>query len=280
MHRYLTVPAVQPTLTPTAQVVAYQPTGDPLPWHADVVKWLGPVLDQGPLGSCTAFASLQWFSALRCQAGYPWTEYSELADYYAERLMLGTVDRDSGATTYTALAVLEQLGAMPEADDPYVPANFRNPPPAADWDRSLRLMAQQAQLIPTDPHDPAVKRNAVRDALAHGHPCLMGFVVFPELEEPWVAQTGLLPMPRETQTSLGGHEVVIAGYEDAFYPLNAHGIWPGPGAFLVKNQWGTDWGWPPLKGYFWMPYAYFDAYTGDVIAGFPPPPATGKGHVA
>ena len=41
--------------------------------------------------------------------------------------------------------------------------------------------------------------------------------------------------------SIGGHAVLIAGYDDA------------TSRFLVRNSWGENWG---NNGYFTMPYAY------------------------
>ena len=49
-------------------------------------------------------------------------------------------------------------------------------------------------------------------------------------------------MPAKTESVLGGHAVLIAGYDDATQ------------RFLVRNSWGTNWG---MTGYFTIPYAYF-----------------------
>jgi sugar lactone lactonase YvrE len=71
-------------------------------------------------------------------------------------------------------------------------------------------------------------------------------------------------------TSIGGHAVVIVGYNNNFVTSN------GNGAFLVRNswvktQWATPWGISYVNpsgsyntgpGYFWMPYQYFtNQYT-------------------
>jgi hypothetical protein len=71
-------------------------------------------------------------------------------------------------------------------------------------------------------------------------------------------------------TSIGGHAVVIVGYDNNFVTSN------GNGAFFVRNswvktQWATPWGISYVNpsgsyntgpGYFWMPYQYFtNQYT-------------------
>jgi C1A family cysteine protease len=61
------------------------------------------------------------------------------------------------------------------------------------------------------------------------------------MESEAVATTGQLPMPTHGDQSIGGHEVLLVGYDDATQN------------FKVRNSWGPGWG---LAGYFLMPYAY------------------------
>jgi C1A family cysteine protease len=75
---------------------------------------------------------------------------------------------------------------------------------------------------------------------------------------PPVAQTGIVPLPRRREQILGGHAVVVVGYDDS------------QSRFIVRNSWGTAWG---LAGYFLMPYAYLtnprladDFWTADRAA--------------
>ncbi|HEX5642832.1 MAG TPA: lectin like domain-containing protein, partial [Thermoleophilia bacterium] len=59
------------------------------------------------------------------------------------------------------------------------------------------------------------------------------------------------------------HHVTCVGWDDA-YPASSFATRPpGPGAWLVKNTWGTDWG---LAGYFWI--SYHDLYFGGQMAVF------------
>ncbi len=81
----------------------------------------------------------------------------------------------------------------------------------------------------------------IRSCLASGYPIAFGFVAYPDLESEKVATSGKLPMPTKGEASIGGHEVLLVGYDDATK------------LFKVRNSWGPGWG---LNGYFLMPYAY------------------------
>lgn len=48
-------------------------------------------------------------------------------------------------------------------------------------------------------------------------------------------------MPKLSEKVVGGHAVLVIGYNDATQ------------RFIVRNSWGTNWG---MKGYFTMPYDY------------------------
>ena len=48
-------------------------------------------------------------------------------------------------------------------------------------------------------------------------------------------------MPSRTDKFLGGHAVLVCGYDGATQ------------RWLVRNSWGTSWG---NRGYFTLPYAY------------------------
>jgi C1A family cysteine protease len=77
--------------------------------------------------------------------------------------------------------------------------------------------------------------------LAEGFPFVFGFTVYEAFESSAVARSGLVPMPRRGERALGGHAVLVVGYDAAVKK------------FLVRNSWGAGWG---KEGYCWMPFAY------------------------
>jgi C1A family cysteine protease len=60
--------------------------------------------------------------------------------------------------------------------------------------------------------------------------------------------TGKIGMPSINDTLIGGHAVIICGYDDNTMEL------------ILRNSWGTYWG---DNGYFYLPYEYLK-YCGDL----------------
>ena len=67
----------------------------------------------------------------------------------------------------------------------------------------------------------------------------IGFQVYQSFMK--IGADGVMPMPKPSERVVGGHAVLVVGYDD------------GKKAVLVRNSWGTKWG---DQGYFWMPYAF------------------------
>lgn len=68
-----------------------------------------------------------------------------------------------------------------------------------------------------------------------------GFSVYDSFETLAVENTGLVPYPASNESLLGGHAVMIVGYDDSTQ------------RFTCQNSWGKKWG---DRGFFYMPYAY------------------------
>ena len=213
------------------------------------------VFNQGVLGDCSAFGSLQCRMAAFVAAGGQYGRLSELADYYQERVLNGTVGADSGATMAEAITVLERDGAEPEAADAYADnygQRYLDAPPA-EWQAQYQLKPEQVLYIGND-------LAKLKDALNRGLPVVIGIAVFAELESAACAQSGILTMPANPQAPVGGH-MINAVIDDAAHQRIG-----------ILNQWDWPWGVKAparLHGCFWMPYAYFQQYAFDAVALLP-----------
>lgn len=217
----------------------------PLPPTLDLRSGCPPVYDQGQLGSCTANAEagLHQYHQIR-QGLLPSFVPSRLMLYYGERAMEGTVSTDSGANGDDGIEFLHRTGICPETTWPYNIAEFAVKPPAIAYQQATAHKISGPVTVNGSLVE--LKTYLVTTQI----PIVFGFTAYPELESAQVATSGILPMPTRGEQPIGGHEVMIVGYDDSKQ------------AFLCRNSWGTSWG---LSGYFWMPYSYItnSALSGD-----------------
>jgi len=204
-----------------------------LPKSVDLRAGCSSVENQGQLGSCTANALAGALEFLERKDGAAFEDLSRLFIYYNERAIEGTVSQDSGAMIRDGIKSLASLGVCSEVEWPYNISRFAvKPSPACYKDAASHLITAYARLQTLD---------EMRTCLASGFPFVFGFTVYESFESPAVARTGIVPMPKPGESTLGGHAVVGVGYDDAAQ------------RFLCRNSWGAAWG---LQGYFWIPYAY------------------------
>lgn len=205
-------------------------------------EFRGSIRDQGSEGSCTAHAGRgsRLFLANKFQGNANKVDYSPADIYYLERQKDGTLDQgDCGSTGRTCCQVLNQNGACPEGDDPYVAGQFSTPPSPQALADGLKWRAGSYHAL--------TNIDEMKNCMASGYPFIVGFTVYSSFEQPQIAATGLMPVPdKGSEEVLGGHEVLFLDYDDSITCPGAD-----PGAFLVDNSWGVEWG---QKGSFWFPY--------------------------
>ena len=206
-----------------------------LPVSIDLRQYCSAIEDQGQLGSCTGNAIAGIIELMqRKQNPTRGRDVSRLFIYYEERVLIGTVNSDSGAYIRDGIKVVNKKGAPLENLWPYVISRFRTKPTNAAYNDALKRKATAYQRV--------TNFTGVKTALSQGYPVVMGFDVYESFESNAVANTGMMPYPNiNTEQYLGGHAVAIVGYND-----NLNG-----GRFICRNSWGTGWG---DRGYFYMPY--------------------------
>jgi C1A family cysteine protease len=225
-----------------------------LPPSIDLRSKCPPVCDQGPLGTCTAFAtgSALWYDMLK--QGLPnASELSELFIYYISGVLEGDPTIDSGRTPSDVISALASEGAPPESDWPYDTTQFAvKPPPQAYIDGQKNLL-KSYQTVYNE-----VIPSLMKISLAEGNPFCIAIVVYESFESANATNTGDIPMPAGynskgngandiTESVLGGHYILVCGFDD-----NGT-IAPHPNMAICRNSWGPDWG---DEGYFYLPYEY------------------------
>jgi C1A family cysteine protease len=211
-----------------------------LPSNVDLRNECSAVENQGRLGSCTANAlagNLQFLEIVNAQ---PYKDVSRLFIYYNERAIEGKVDFDSGAMLRDGIKALAKFGVCPEVSWPYDITKFTRKPSAACYKQGLKDRITSYHRLQT--------LDEMLNCLADGFPFVFGFAVYESFETLKVAKTGIAPMPKKTETMLGGHAVMAAGYDQKQKRL------------IVRNSWGPEWG---QAGYFTLPYAYVESLADD-----------------
>ncbi len=206
-----------------------------LPPSVDLRSQCSSVVDQGQLGSCTAnaIANAHMFDQMKQKSPklfYP----SRLFIYYNERVIEGTVKEDSGAMIRDGIKSIADKGVCSETRLPYNISKFAKKPTKACYTEGLKHQAISYQRV-------SQVLSEMKGCLASGYPFVFGFTVYESFESQEVANTGIVPMPLNTEKVLGGHAVMAVGYDDSTQ------------RFLVMNSWGTGWG---MGGYFTIPYDY------------------------
>lgn len=191
-----------------------------------------PVENQGSLGSCTGQAIAGAIELLN-KRNKKQTDISRLFIYYYERMIMGTINYDSGAYIRDGIKATNKYGAPLEKLWPYNIARFKTSP----VNEAVRDAVKRKVTL----YQRVENFNGCIDALSNGYPVIIGFHVYSSFESKSVAKTGYMPYPNKRKEKLlGGHAVLLVGYDKANE------------LFIVRNSWGSTWG---DQGYFYMPFS-------------------------
>lgn len=224
-----------------------------LPKSIDLRPQCPPIYDQGTLGSCTgnglaaAFAFIEHHKLnskpntnsflkphLKPDSNKTWFMPSRLFIYYNERRMEGTIPDDAGASIADGVKSIHDIGVCSETHWPYDITKFTQQPPTLLYKEAAKHRTNKYRRLSND-------LIQLKTALAQNSLVVFGICVYESFQSDEVARTGIVPMPGPNEHFLGGHCIVLCGYNDE------------TSMFIVRNSWGTQWG---QQGYCEMPYTY------------------------
>jgi C1A family cysteine protease len=194
----------------------------------DLRNRLPPIYNQGNLGSCTANAVGAMVNYMQKIKFMP----SRLFTYYTTLTLENTVNEDAGATLRNTMKSVSRYGVCPETLWPYIISRFAIKPSDESY-----VAAASHKIIEyvSVPHD----QSSIETLLSKNFVIAFGFIVYSSFYA--VSRNGMARMPARGERVIGGHAVVLVGYDRSRR------------LFIVRNSWGSNWG---DKGYFYMPYDY------------------------
>jgi hypothetical protein len=228
-------PAPNPDLAPPAS--EWQ---KPLPQAVNLVADTAnvpPIYDQGTTSSCTAnaFAWDYWFTELK--QGLPVINVPSRAFiYYNSRVASGQNPViDDGSTNFAAILSMVNTGVAPEGTWPFGATTINATPPASAY------AAAQAHKVLAYYQLDTSNLAQLEGSLAAGYPFVVGVRITSTFSTTATELTGQIPMPQYGAPDVGGHAIVIVGYDNSKQE------------FIFANSWGRDWG---VGGYGYIPFSY------------------------
>lgn len=200
-----------------------------------------PVRNQGPNGSCWAFAT--YGSAESVLLPRENNDFSEKNLRNTHGYDWGP--KDGGSCQISAAYLARWSGPISERDEPYSPYDFNSP---INFTPIKEL--QSAMYIPDvrNANDLATLKRAIMEYGA-AYTTVNGDESF----------TNFYTMGHNNYgNGWGNHAITLIGWDDNYSASNFKWGAPGDGAWLAKNSWGSNWG--SMGGYYYI--SYYDTIIG------------------
>lgn len=213
----------------------------PSTYDMRTVNKVTPVKNQGPAGTCWAFASM---GSLESNV-LP----DETADYSENNLKNNSgfsYDPNSGGgnSSMSTAYFARWAGPLSETDDPYNPNTKVSP-----TGKPVQKHLQQVIFVPGRTN--SLDNNTIKQALmTYG-------AIYTSIYWTDSAYKSSTASYCFTGTNGSNHAVTIVGWNDGYSRSNFATPPAGDGAFIMRNSWGSSWG---QGGYFYI--SYYDSRVG------------------
>jgi len=219
---------------------------------------VSPVKNQNPNGTCWAFATYSSLESTLMPAT-PTPNFSEKNLVNLAGFIMPGSPEDAGGTAKMSTAYLARWnGPVNSSTDPY-------PTVAGTWTNSSTYPpvkhVQNVVFFPGRTN--RTDTDNIKGGLIRWGALYTVFNVFDDNESDilWYnASYTSFYQPASDPYHNNSHAVAFVGWNDAYEATNFTLTPPGPGAWIVKNSWGTGWG---DGGFFYV--SYYDKFIGSAI---------------
>lgn len=206
-----------------------------LPSYVSLLQYCAPVENQTTTSSCTAHGIVGNLEMLEKKSKTNFYDISRLFIYYNTRMIRGIEDTDGGAYIRDGIKSLVRFGYCSEKIWKYDEVKINNKPDRKSYKEAKRHLIKEYSRI--------LNINDIIKCVASGYPVIFGITLYESFESKIVAKTGKISIPKINERVIGGHCMLIIGY-DMKTKL-----------FTVRNSWSSKWG---DKGNCYIPFEYME----------------------
>jgi C1A family cysteine protease len=211
-----------------------------LPQKVSLREFCPPIKNQLSISSCGSHAWITAYEIMLKQKNKDWLiEGSERHHYYHVRQSeyMDTYPGDSGQQLRFGAKVLTKIGMAPEFLCPYIVKDYNVLPSTLAESYTRFWTPKSYSRVETVPD--------MKFLLAQSYPIVFGVKIYTSF---FSLSTYTLAMPNSRDRVLGGHAMVIVGYDE------------NKRVFEVVNSHGRSYG---DEGYLWISYEYMTKYLLD-----------------
>jgi len=224
-----------PDLSDQRDKIYSAPRIDKLPSSVSLLDFCAPVENQTTTSSCTAHGIVGNLEMLEKKNDTNFYDISRLFIYYNTRKIRGIEDTDGGAYIRDGIKSLVRYGYCSEKLWKYDEKKVNIKPDRKSYKEAKRHLIKEYSRIQSI--------NDIITCIASGYPVIFGITLYESFQSNTVAKTGKVPIPKMSESVIGGHCMLIIGYDMETK------------IFTVRNSWSTKWG---DNGNCYIPFKYME----------------------
>ena len=205
------------------------------PGSVSLLEYCAPIENQTTTSSCTAHGIVGNLEILEKKSKTNFYDISRLFIYYNTRMIRGIEDTDGGAYIRDGIKSLVRFGYCSEKLWQFNEGKINTKPDRKSYKEAKRHLIKEYSRI--------LNITDIIKCIASGYPVIFGITLYESFESKTVAKTGKISIPKMKERVIGGHCMLIIGY-DIETKL-----------FLVRNSWSSKWG---DNGNCYIPFEYME----------------------